>query len=161
MEVVKYNAGVKDYVVTQWTDFNSCKTKLVEPVVQGIDEGNVIVQSDKVWRLENGEYVCHDVINDYVSPKVDEDPIITYHTYIENVLGHQFVGATDDFAVYDATNDESAFIMVGMNLEQFATTLFSNPALVNPFMSWLRKQVSYQTDHYLEANHASFIEVVN
>ena len=132
--------------------------KLVKPNV-ALNDTDKVSEYNKKWVLNGGQYTCRGLDGIAIS----EYPLYVKEFAFSETEPHKFMGGNQNFAIYDKTEAEPAYILVGLTQPQFNALLFQQSDLVSKFMRWLYDQVTHpeKGEYYLHHNHASFAQTVN
>lgn len=136
--------GSKNHSDVTYNSYPKQETKIVLPDNTGIGDDSIVVQYDKPWKLI-GNYYSHET-SKFVK---------VFNIENEN---HDFVGGVDwydnetrqwvkNFAVYNSTANEPAYILAGISEEEFRQLLYSNSNLSSLFTQWLYDHVTVTYPH--------------
>jgi hypothetical protein len=138
--------GIKGHEPTTYNGYPKKSTKIVLPDNPDIGIGSVVVQYDKPWELSaNGNYYSYGTSKFVKSFKIENE-------------NHDFVGGVDwfdnetgqwveNFAVYNSTANEPAYILSGVSENEFRLLLYADSSLSSLFTQWLYDQVTVTYPH--------------
>lgn len=123
--------GMKTHQDVDPGGYAHLETKIVLPEFNA--DGNAkVVEYNKAWNLDGTE-----TFYQYENTKFVKDLVLDSES-------HSFIGAaaSGNFAVYDVSEKEPAYLLVGIGSDEFRRLLYSDSALSGIFTQWLYDQVT-------------------
>ena len=131
--------GGKSHSNVSYNNYPKEQTKVVLPD-GAVEAGQIVVQYDKPWTLSaDGNYYSHETSKFVRTFKIETEE----HELVGAVDDYQSDGAwIENFAVYNSTANENAYIVAGVSVDEFRNLLYANSSLSGLFTQWLYDQVT-------------------
>ena len=133
--------GAKNHGDVVYNSYPKNDTKIVLPDNPDIGSGSIVVQYDKPWELSaDGNYYSYGTSKFVKSLKIENEE----HAFVGGV---EYYDKEDEkwienFAVYNSTANEHAYILAGVSVKEFRHLLYANSNLSGLFTQWLYDQVT-------------------